>query len=80
MMDAVLGLTALSKVFPAGKLCQTVEFKINYLRSVTPGTSWKAQAKSNFPAIGCWLLQRKSTIWQIDVQSPGYGDIFTLPA
>lgn len=38
MMDAVLGLTALSKVFPEGKMCQTVEFKINYLAGVGPGT------------------------------------------
>ena len=30
MMDAVLGLTTLSKVFPQQQLCQTVEFKINY--------------------------------------------------
>lgn len=33
MMDAVLGLTALSRVYPDGHLCQTVEFKINYLAS-----------------------------------------------
>lgn len=39
MMDAVLGLTALSQVFPEGKLCQTVEFKINYLAGVSPGTT-----------------------------------------
>lgn len=37
MMDAVLGLTALSKVFPKGQLCQTVEFKINYLSAAVPG-------------------------------------------
>lgn len=37
MMDAVLGLTALSQVFPEGKLCQTVEFKINYLAGVNLG-------------------------------------------
>ena len=37
MMDAVLGLTALSKVYAAGKLCQTVEFKINYLSTPIVG-------------------------------------------
>ncbi len=37
MMDAVLGLTALSQVYSAGQLCQTVEFKINYLANPEPG-------------------------------------------
>lgn len=37
MMDAVLGLTVLSRVFPEGKMCQTVEFKINYLAGVGYG-------------------------------------------
>ena len=48
MMDAVLGLTALTKVFPEGKFCQTVEFKINYLSAVTPGTLLEGDGRVEF--------------------------------
>ncbi len=48
MMDGVLGLTALSKVFPEGKLCQTVEFKINYLAAVGPGVLLEGQGRIEF--------------------------------
>lgn len=37
MMDATLGLTAVSWAVPQGKLCATVEFKINYLRPALLG-------------------------------------------
>lgn len=37
MMDATLGVAALSLAVTKGNLCATVEFKINYLRQVEPG-------------------------------------------
>lgn len=36
MMDAILGVTALSKSVEKGKLVSTVEFKINYFYPVLP--------------------------------------------
>ena len=48
MMDGVLGLTALSKVFLEGKLCQTVEFKINYLAAVRPGVLLEGEGRIEF--------------------------------
>jgi uncharacterized protein (TIGR00369 family) len=60
MMDAVLGLTALSAVFEAGKLCQTVEFKINYLRAVAPGTRLVGEGRVEFS--GNRLLVTSATI------------------
>ena len=68
MMDAVLGLTALSKVFPAGKLCQTVEFKINYLRSVTPGTQLEGAGKIEFS--GNRLLVTSAEIYDLADRRP----------
>ena len=38
MMDATMGLAALSLAVTRGNLCATVEFKINYLQQVRPGT------------------------------------------
>jgi len=63
MMDAVLGLTALSQVFDAGKFCQTVEFKINYLRAVTPGTELEGEGRIEFS--GNRLLVTSATIYDI---------------
>lgn len=37
MMDAALGVAALSYAVSQGNFCATVEFKINYLRQVKPG-------------------------------------------
>jgi uncharacterized protein (TIGR00369 family) len=37
MMDATMGLAALSYAVTKGNLCATVEFKINYLMQVRPG-------------------------------------------
>jgi len=37
MMDATLGVAALSYAVTLGNLCATVEFKINYLAQVRPG-------------------------------------------
>ena len=34
MMDAIIGTTALSKVFPEKKLVSTIEFKINYFKPI----------------------------------------------
>ena len=38
MMDATLGVAALSYAVTMGNLCATVEFKINYLKQVRPGS------------------------------------------
>lgn len=37
MMDATLGVAALSLAITKGKLCATVEFKINYIKQAVPG-------------------------------------------
>lgn len=37
MMDAVLGVTALSLAVSQGNLCSTVEFKMNYISVARPG-------------------------------------------
>lgn len=37
MMDAVLGVTALSLAVSKGNLCSTVEFKMNYISVARPG-------------------------------------------
>lgn len=37
MMDATLGVAALSYAVSQGNLCATVEFKINYLKQARPG-------------------------------------------
>ncbi len=37
MMDATLGVAALSLAVTKGNLCATVEFKINYIKQAVPG-------------------------------------------
>ncbi|MDX1604805.1 MAG: PaaI family thioesterase [Candidatus Competibacterales bacterium] len=68
MMDAVLGLTALSRVFPEGHLCQTVEFKINYLTAVTPGTTLEGQGHIEFA--GSRLMVVTGTLTNLDSGQP----------
>ena len=48
MMDSVLGVTALSWVIPHGKLCATVEFKINYLSPVGAGDTLEGTGELEF--------------------------------
>ena len=48
MMDATLGLTALSWSFPRGKLCATVEFKINYLTPAKAGDVLEGSGEIDF--------------------------------
>ena len=38
LMDATLGVAALSYAVTHGNLCATVEFKINYIKQVSPGS------------------------------------------
>lgn len=45
MMDATLGVAALSYAVTKGNLCATVEFKINYLRQARPGTTLISRGK-----------------------------------
>lgn len=60
MMDAVLGLTALSRVFVEGKMCQTVEFKINYFATAMPGAKLEGRGEVEF--IGSSLVVTTATI------------------
>ena len=48
MMDAVLGITALEKAVSIGKLCSTVEFKINFLQPAKVGDLLRGNAKIDF--------------------------------
>lgn len=48
MMDAVLGITALQEAVSHGRLCSTVEFKINYLQPAKLGQVLEGYAKIDF--------------------------------
>jgi uncharacterized protein (TIGR00369 family) len=48
MMDAVLGVTALSWAVSKGNLCSTVEFKVNYLSPGRPGDRLRGTASIDF--------------------------------
>ncbi len=48
MMDAVLGVTALSLAVSQGNLCSTVEYKINYLSTGKPGEVLEGTADIDF--------------------------------
>ena len=48
MMDSVLGVTALSWAVSKGKLCVTVEFKINYLSPCGPGDILEGTGEIDF--------------------------------
>ncbi|MBU1172726.1 MAG: PaaI family thioesterase [Proteobacteria bacterium] len=45
MMDAALGVAALSYAISQGNFCATVEFKMNYLKQVKPGDILVAHGK-----------------------------------
>lgn len=48
MMDAVIGMSALSYSVTQKKLCSTVEFKINYLNPAHLGDQLKGEGKIDF--------------------------------
>lgn len=48
MMDAVLGVAALSWAVSKGNLCSTVEFKINFLSPGHPGDVMQGDGKVDF--------------------------------
>lgn len=48
MMDAILGTTALSKVYDKGNLVSTVEFKINYFKPILKGDKLIATGEIEF--------------------------------
>jgi len=48
MMDAVLGVTALSLAVSQGNLCSTVEYKMNYLSTAKPGEIIEGSADVDF--------------------------------
>lgn len=48
MMDATLGVTALSWAMPRGKLCATVEFKTHFFAPVRPGDELEGSGEIDF--------------------------------
>ena len=48
MMDAVLGVTALSWAIPRDRLCATVEFKLNYFAPAQGGDCLSGQGQLEF--------------------------------
>ncbi|MFO1352559.1 MAG: PaaI family thioesterase [Gammaproteobacteria bacterium] len=68
MMDAILGLTALSKVFPQGQMCQTVEFKLNYLTAAKPGDELEGKGWIDFS--GARWLVTSATIENLSSGAP----------
>lgn len=48
MMDALLGVTALSWAIPQDRLCATVEFKLNYFSPAQGGDVLSGRAKLEF--------------------------------
>lgn len=48
MMDATLGLTALTWAIPHNKLCATVEFKMNFLNRAAAGDTLLGTAQIDF--------------------------------
>jgi uncharacterized protein (TIGR00369 family) len=60
MMDATLGLTALSWAIHQGKLCSTVEFKTNFLAPAKPGDQLEGTGEIDF--IGAKLVVTNAKI------------------
>jgi uncharacterized protein (TIGR00369 family) len=60
MMDATLGLTALSWAVQQGKLCSTVEFKTNFLSPAKPGDHLEGSGGIDF--IGSKLMVTNARI------------------
>lgn len=60
MMDATLGLTALSWAIKKGKLCSTVEFKTNFLAPAKPGDALEGSGEIDF--IGSKLMVTNAKI------------------
>jgi uncharacterized protein (TIGR00369 family) len=48
IMDATLGVTALSWAIPRGKLCATVEFKTHFFEPVKPGDELEGSGEIDF--------------------------------
>ena len=48
MMDALLGVTALSLAVSQGNLCSTVEYKMNYMSTAKPGDIIEGSAVVDF--------------------------------
>jgi uncharacterized protein (TIGR00369 family) len=64
MMDATLGLTALSWAIHQGKLCSTVEFKTNFLAPAKPGDHLEGNGEIDF--IGSKLVVTSAKILDRD--------------
>ena len=69
LLDAVLGAAALSQAFVSGDLVSTVEFKINYLRSVHLGQQLLAVARVEHA--GSSLLVSSGTIYRQPAEPGG---------
>ncbi len=80
MMDAGLGLAALSYAVSKGNLCATVEFKINYVKQVRPGdilvANGKVKHKANRLIVSeCDILEEKTG----DLMASGLGTFSQYP-
>ncbi|MBU1196236.1 MAG: PaaI family thioesterase [Proteobacteria bacterium] len=81
MMDATLGVAALSYAVTQGNLCATVEFKINYLRQARPGTTLVSSGKVK--NIGKRLVVSRADIVEEetgDLIATGLGTFTQYPA
>lgn len=61
MMDAVLGVTALSWAIPRDRLCATVEFKLNYFASAQGGDCLSGRAQLEFTGSRLVVVSGKIT-------------------
>lgn len=68
MMDATMGLAALSYAVTKGNLCATVEFKINYLRQIRPDTILVSSGKIKH--IGERIIVSRGDIFEKDSGRP----------
>ena len=68
MMDAALGVSALSYAVTQGNLCATVEFKINYLRMVKPGDQLSARGRVKHTG-------KRLIVCECDIREKKTGDI-----
>lgn len=68
MMDAILGVSALSLAAEDGKLVSTVEFKINYFAPIKLGDQLLGRGKVIFK--GNRLLSSEGTIYSLMTNKP----------
>lgn len=80
MMDATLGVAALSYAVTQGNLCATVEFKLNYLAQVRPGETLISHGKIQHT--GSRLIVSEATIKEAtsgELKAMGLGTFTQYP-